>query len=172
MLCPFCRAQDTKVIDSRLAGEGDEVRRRRECISCAERFTTYEVIELSLPRLVKRDGSCVQFREDKLRAGILRALEKRPVKTENVDAAINRIKQRLRASGEAEIETRILGEWVMAELRALDEVAYLRFASVYRRFQDIGEFQQEIKRLQTDETEELDASVGTEKNLTETVGHE
>jgi transcriptional repressor NrdR len=147
MQCPFCRADDTKVIDSRLVAEGDQVRRRRECISCAERFTTYETIELILPRLIKRDGSCVQFREEKLRAGLLRALEKRPVRTEQVDAAINRLLNRLRASGEREIETKVLGEWVMAELRALDEIAYVRFASVYRRFQDIDEFQEEIVRL-------------------------
>ena len=149
MQCPFCRADDTKVIDSRLGGEGDQVRRRRECINCAERFTTYETIELSLPRLLKRDGSCVQFREEKLRAGILRALEKRPVRTEQVDAAMNRLLKRLAASDEREISTQVLGEWVMAELRALDEVAYVRFASVYRRFQDIDEFEKEIARLKS-----------------------
>lgn len=126
MQCPFCQAQDTKVIDSRLAGEGDQVRRRRECVVCLERFTTYETVELSLPRLVKRDGSCVQFLEEKLRAGILRALEKRPVRTEQVDAAVNRVIYRLRAAGEREIETQVLGEWVMTELKALDEVAYVK----------------------------------------------
>lgn len=147
MQCPFCRVDETKVIDSRLVGEGDQVRRRRECISCEERFTTYETIELSLPRVLKRDGSCVQFREEKLRAGILRALEKRPVRTEQVDAAVNRLLKRLRASGEREIETHVLGEWVMVELRGLDEIAYVRFASVYRCFQDIDEFQAEIARL-------------------------
>ena len=147
MQCPFCRVDETKVIDSRLVGEGEQVRRRRECISCGERFTTYETIESSLTRVLKRDGSCVQFREEKLRAGILRALEKRPVRTEQVDAAVNRLLKRLRASGEREIETRVIGEWVMAELRALDEIAYVRFASVYRRFQDIDEFQAEIDSL-------------------------
>ncbi|MBP9763722.1 MAG: transcriptional repressor NrdR [Gammaproteobacteria bacterium] len=147
MQCPFCRVDETKVIDSRLVGEGDQVRRRRECISCGERFTTYETIELSLTRVLKRDGSCVQFREEKLRAGILRALEKRPVRTEQVDAAVNRLLKRLRASGEREIETQVIGEWVMAELRVLDEIAYVRFASVYRRFKDIDEFQAEIDRL-------------------------
>ena len=147
MQCPFCRVDETKVIDSRLVGEGDQVRRRRECISCGERFTTYETIELSLTRVLKRDGSCVQFREEKLRAGILRALEKRPVRTEQVDDAVNRLLKRLRASGEREIETQVIGEWVMAELRVLDEIAYVRFASVYRRFKDIGEFQAEIDRL-------------------------
>ena len=147
MQCPFCRVDETKVIDSRLVGEGDQVRRRRECISCGERFTTYETIELYLTRVLKRDGSCVQFREEKLRAGILRALEKRPVRTEQVDAAVNRLLKRLRASGEREIETQVIGEWVMAELRVLDEIAYVRFASVYRRFKDIDEFQAEIDRL-------------------------
>lgn len=147
MQCPFCHADDTKVIDSRLVAEGDQVRRRRECIACEERFTTYETIELSLPRLVKRDGSCVQFREEKLRAGILRALEKRSVRTEQVDGAVSRIIYRLRAAGEREVETKVLGEWVMSELRALDEVAYVRFASVYRRFQDVDEFREVIARL-------------------------
>lgn len=147
MQCPFCRADDTKVVDSRLVAEGDQVRRRRECINCSERFTTYETIELSLPRLIKRDGRCVQFREEKLRAGILRALEKRPVRAEQVDAGINRILNRLRASGEREIETQVLGEWVMIELKAIDEIAYVRFASVYRRFQDVNEFREEIARL-------------------------
>jgi transcriptional repressor NrdR len=147
MQCPFCRADDTKVIDSRLGGDGDQVRRRRECINCTERFTTYETIELSLPRLLKRDGSCVQFREEKLRLGMLRALEKRPVRTEQVDAAMNRLLKRLAASDEREISTQAIGEWVMTELRALDEIAYVRFASVYRRFQDVDEFEKEIARL-------------------------
>lgn len=147
MHCPRCRHQDTKVIDSRLVGEGEQVRRRRECIVCEERFTTYETVELNMPRVVKRDGSCVQFREEKLRGGMLRSLEKRPVRTEQVDAAVNKILNRVRASGEREIETQVLGEWVMAELRALDEVAYVRFASVYKRFQDVDEFREEIARL-------------------------
>ena len=149
MQCPFCQTQDTKVIDSRLVGEGNEVRRRRECIGCTERFTTYETIEFSVPRVVKRDGSCVQFQQDKLRGGMLRALEKRPVRTEQVDAAINRIMNRIRAVGEPEIEAQLLGEWVMIELRALDEVGYVRFASVYRRFQDVDEFREEIAKLRS-----------------------
>lgn len=153
MQCPFCQTPDTKVIDSRLTSESNQVRRRRECIVCSERFTTYETIELSLPRLIKRDGSCVQFQEEKLKNGILRALEKRPVKTEQVDGAIQRIIHRLRGSGEREIETRLLGEWVMNELCALDEIAYVRFASVYRRFQDINEFRKEIALLQNTTTE-------------------
>lgn len=149
MQCPFCQEQDTKVIDSRLS-EDNEVRRRRECSSCLERFTTYETIELSLPRLIKRDGSRVQFREDKLRAGIIRSLEKRTVPTEQVDAAVHRIMCQARAAGENEIETRTVGEWVMVELKAIDEVAYVRFASVYRRFQDVNEFREEIARLKND----------------------
>jgi transcriptional repressor NrdR len=151
MQCPFCRAEDTKVIDSRLVAEGNQVRRRRECVSCNERFTTYETMELYLPRLLKRDGSCEQFREEKLRAGILRALEKRPVRTDQVDAAVNRIVDRLRGSGEREIETQVLGEWVMTELKAIDEIAYVRFASVYRRFQDVNEFAKEVARLEKTE---------------------
>lgn len=149
MQCPYCQAEDTKVVDSRLS-DGNEVRRRRECVSCCERFTTYESVELSLPRLIKRDGSCVQFREEKLRAGILRALEKRSVRSEQVDAAVHRIIVQLRSIGEDEIETRVLGEWVMAELKALDEVAYVRFASVYRRFQDVNEFREEIAKLRNE----------------------
>jgi len=148
MQCPFCQEIDTKVIDSRaVGGEGQQIRRRRECISCAERFTTYETIELSLPRLLKKDGSFVQFKEEKIRAGILRALEKRPVKMEAVDKIIHRILYRLRATGEREVSTQLIGEWVMDELKALDAVAYVRFASVYRRFEDVSAFNAEIERL-------------------------
>ena len=155
MRCPFCSAPDTKVIDSRLANDGDMVRRRRECLTCAERFTTYESAQLVMPRLVKSDGSREPFSEDKLRSGMLRALEKRPVGTEAVEDAINRIKHRLRATGEREIPARQLGEWVMDELRELDEVAYVRFASVYRSFQDVNAFREEIERLQNEPSPEL-----------------
>ncbi len=148
MRCPFCSAEDTKVIDSRLANEGDAVRRRRECLTCAERFTTFETAELIMPRLVKRDGSRVPFDEDKLRSGMLRALEKRPVPTERVDEAINHIKHRLTTTGDREVKSRVLGEWVMDELRQLDQVAYVRFASVYRSFQDVNAFREEIDRLE------------------------
>lgn len=147
MYCPFCRDPDTKVIDSRLVDEGNQIRRRRECIQCTERFTTYEVAELLLPRIIKRDGRRNPFDEEKLRAGILRALEKRPISTEQIETAIQRLLHRLRASGEREIHSNLLGEWVMDELRCLDEVAYVRFASVYRSFQDINAFGEEIKRL-------------------------
>src|SRR5512139_1972666 len=116
MRCPFCGAQDTRVIDSRLSQEGDQVRRRRECSECKERFTTYEAAELNLPRVVKSNGSREPFREDKLRAGILRALEKRPVGSDRIEAAINRIKKRLLARGEREVASRLIGENVMQEL--------------------------------------------------------
>lgn len=153
MRCPFCHAEETKVIDSRLANEGDSVRRRRECLACGERFTTYETAELVLPRIIKQDGSRVPFDQDKLRAGMLRALEKRPVDTERVEAAVNRIRHRLRASGEREVPSRQLGDWVMDELRELDEVAYVRFASVYRQFQDVNAFREEIERLLNEPSE-------------------
>ena len=147
MHCPFCSASDTKVIDSRLVAEGQQVRRRRECVSCQERFTTFEEAELLMPRLVKNDGTRQPFDEAKLRAGITRALEKRPVGVEDIEACINRVKQRLRATGEREIPSVMVGVAAMAELRKLDQVAYVRFASVYRSFQDINEFRLEIDRL-------------------------
>ncbi|EWG97912.1 transcriptional regulator NrdR [Halomonas sp. BC04] len=147
MHCPFCGAHDTRVTDSRLVAEGDQVRRRRQCTSCGERFTTYETAELVMPRVVKADGSRESFDEQKLRAGMLRALEKRPVSAESIEAAVERIRQRLRASGEREIQARDIGEAVMQALKRLDQVAFIRFASVYRRFQDIDEFRAEIDRL-------------------------
>jgi transcriptional repressor NrdR len=145
---------DTRVIDSRLAGEGMQVRRRRECMACADRFTTYETAELVMPRIVKSDGTREPFNEEKLLTGVLRALEKRPVDTESVEAAISRIQHRLQACGEREIPSRQLGEWVMDELRNLDQVAYVRFASVYRSFQDVSEFRDEIERLEQGPTPE------------------
>ena len=150
MYCPFCSASDTKVIDSRLIREGNQTRRRRECSGCKERFTTYEVAELSLPRIIKRDGRRAPFSEEKLRSGMLRALEKRPVSTEMFESIITRLKQKLRASGEREIQSKILGEWVMDELRAIDAVAYVRFASVYRSFKDVNAFREEIQRLENE----------------------
>ncbi len=148
MRCPYCSHPDTKLIDSRLANDGDSVRRRRECITCGERFTTFESAELVMPRFIKSDGPRVPFDENNLHSGIMRALEKRPVEMDQVEAAINRIKHKLRATGDREVKSRQLGEWVMDELRELDEVAYVRFASVYRSFQDVSAFQEEIKRLQ------------------------
>jgi len=147
MYCPFCNADDTKVVDSRLIREGNQTRRRRECPHCKERFTTYEVAELSLPRIVKRDGRRAPFSEDNLRAGMQRALEKRPVSVEQIETAIARIKRKAMTSGEREIPSAQLGEWVMEELHQLDQVAYVRFASVYRCFQDIDEFRREINIL-------------------------
>ncbi len=148
MRCPFCSAADTRVIDSRLPGDGDQVRRRRECTICEERFTTYEKVELNLPRIIKTDGSRVPFEGGKLRSGMLRALEKRPVSTEQLEAAINHIQRRLIASGEVELPSRLLGELVMEELKNLDQVAYVRFASVYRQFEDVHAFREEIERLE------------------------
>ncbi|OGT40080.1 MAG: transcriptional regulator NrdR [Gammaproteobacteria bacterium RIFCSPHIGHO2_12_FULL_38_14] len=147
MHCPFCFAEDTKVIDSRLIHESNQTRRRRECTKCKERFTTYETAELSLPRIIKRGGQRVPFSEDKLRAGILRALEKRPVGVEQVEFAIARIIRKAMTSGVREIPSSQIGEWVMEELHQLDQVAYVRFASVYRCFQDIDEFRREISKL-------------------------
>jgi len=147
MRCPFCGDGDTRVVDSRLAGEGTQVRRRRECVACGERFTTFETAELALPRVIKRDGTRVPFDEDKLRSGMLRALEKRPVSSERVEAALSRIKHTLVASGEREVRSRTVGEQVMLELRDLDQVAYVRFASVYRSFSDVADFRDELDRL-------------------------
>ena len=148
MYCPFCNATDTKVIDSRLVADGNQVRRRRECVSCGERYTTYETAELVMPRVVKQDGTRQPFDESKLRDGILRALERRPVSIEQTEAAINRINSHLRSTGEREVDSRTIGGQVMEELRVLDEVAYVRFASVYRSFQDISEFRKEIEKLE------------------------
>ncbi|MGB0692127.1 MAG: transcriptional regulator NrdR [Pseudomonadales bacterium] len=147
MYCPFCADSETKVIDSRLVGEGNQVRRRRECQQCGERFTTFETAELVLPRVIKNNGSRQPFDEDKLRSGLLRALEKRPVDLEQIEATMDRIKHRLRATGEREVPTRTVGEMVMDELRQLDDVAYVRFASVYRSFQDVNEFRKEIEAM-------------------------
>ena len=154
MHCPFCSANDTKVIDSRLVAEGEQVRRRRECVACGDRFTTFETAELVMPRLIKSDGSRQPFDEDKLRAGMQRALEKRPVSVERLEEAIARIKQRLRATGEREVKSLVVGELVMNELRRLDEIAYIRFASVYRRFKDLEEFREEIERLSREPAKE------------------
>jgi transcriptional repressor NrdR len=148
MRCPFCAAQDTRVLDSRLINEGDQVRRRRECNVCKERFTTFETAELTMPRVVKRDGIREPFEESKLRSGMLKALEKRPVDSDAIEAAINRIKKQLMEKVEREITTQELGEKVMNELSSLDHVAFVRFASVYRSFQDVSEFTDMIEDLQ------------------------
>ncbi len=148
MRCPYCAAQETRVLDSRLINDGDQVRRRRECNVCKERFTTFEIVELNLPRIIKRDGNREPFDERKLRSGMLKALEKRPVNTDAIEAAITRIKKELMEGGEREVPVLQLGEKVMKELRALDHVAFVRFASVYRSFQDVSEFTEMINSLQ------------------------
>jgi len=149
MKCPFCSSADTQVIDSRVSEPGDSIRRRRRCLACQKRFTTYETVELRLPQIVKGDGSRADFDEQKVRIGFQRALHKRPVPTEYVDAAINRIIQHVLALGEREIPSRQVGEKVMEELKKLDKVAYIRFASVYRSFQDVADFQDAIKEVET-----------------------
>jgi len=148
MHCPFCSAVDTKVIDSRLVGEGTSVRRRRQCLDCHERFTTFEVAELVMPRVVKSNDIREPFNEDKLCSGIMKALEKRPVSSDDVETAVSHIKSRLRSTGEREVPSKMIGNLVMDELKKLDKVAYIRFASVYRSFEDIREFGEEIARLQ------------------------
>lgn len=155
MRCPFCQADDTRVIDSRLASDGDQVRRRRECLTCTERFTTYESAELILPRVVKSDGSRESFSEEKLRKSMLRSLEKQPVDTEHIEEALNRIKRKLIAAGEREVKTRRVGKLVMEELRDLDEIAYVRFASVYFSFQDLNAFREVIETLEKSPSGEL-----------------
>ena len=148
MHCPFCGHSETRVVDSRLAGEGVQVRRRRECERCEERFTTFETAQLAMPAIIKRDHRRQPYDEDKLRRGLRKALEKRPVSDEQVEAAIERIGRGLRAIGEREVPSRRVGELVMDALRDLDEVAYVRFASVYRSFEDIDAFRTEVERLE------------------------
>ncbi|MDV2858979.1 MULTISPECIES: transcriptional regulator NrdR [Oceanimonas] len=148
MHCPFCNATETKVIDSRLVGDGLQVRRRRECNACRERFTTFETAELVMPRIIKSSGIREPFNEDKLEAGMQRALEKRPVSTEAIEQSVSRIKSRLRATGEREVKSELVGNLVMDELKQLDKVAYIRFASVYRCFEDLRQFGEEIARLE------------------------
>jgi len=147
MHCPFCGHEETKVNDSRLAGEGRQIRRRRECLKCGERFTTFETAELVMPVVVKGDRAREAFDEAKLRAGMEKALEKRPVPREQLDEAVSRIVHQVRALGDREVSSRAIGELVMEELRHLDEVAYVRFASVYRQFEDVQAFHDEIERL-------------------------
>ncbi|NNC24280.1 transcriptional repressor NrdR [Salinisphaera sp. USBA-960] len=152
MQCPQCARRTTRVVDSRLAADGTQVRRRRACGGCGARFTTFETAELVLPRIVKRDGTPEPFDETKLRRGMTQALYKRPVATEAVDAAIGRLQQRLQGDVDRDVPADRLGEWVMAELRDLDQVAYVRFASIYRRFQDVNAFREEIAQLEATST--------------------
>ena len=148
MKCPFCGSDDTQVIDSRVSDAGDSIRRRRRCTACQKRFTTYETVELRLPQVVKTNGNRADFDTNRLRIGFARALHKRPVPTEFVDAAIDRIVQRVLSLGEREIASRLLGEMVMEELYKLDKVAYIRFASVYRSFQDVSDFRDALKEVE------------------------
>lgn len=148
MKCPFCNADETSVIDSRVSEEGDKIRRRRRCLTCDKRFTTYETVELRLPQVVKHDGNRAEFNRDKLLTGFVRALHKRPVQTELVDEAIDRIVQKYLSLGEREVTSRSIGESVMQELYKLDKVAYIRFASVYKSFQDVDDFRDAIKEVQ------------------------
>jgi transcriptional repressor NrdR len=147
MHCPFCKDENTQVIDSRVSEAGDSIRRRRRCPACNKRFTTYETVELRMPQVVKQDGSRTEFDAAKLRTGFMRALHKRPVPTSRVDEAIAVITQQVLALGERELASRRLGEMVMKELHKLDDVAYIRFASVYKSFQDIDDFQDAIKEV-------------------------
>ena len=150
MYCPFCHAEETKVIDSRLVAEGAQVRRRRECLECHERFTTFETAELIMPSIIKRDNRREAFNIDNLRSGMLRALEKRPVSVDALEEAIITITQEIRRRGEREIDSRLVGELVMQALYSLDHVAYVRFASVYKRFKDVSDFRQAIDEMKND----------------------
>ena len=148
MRCPFCGAIETRVVDSRLVGDSDQVRRRRECTECEERFTTYESAELNLPRIIKSRGNREPFSDNKLQAGFQKALEKRPVSVEAIDDSVSRVKHRCLVAGDREIDARQVGEWVMEDLQLLDEVAYIRFASVYRQFEDAAAFREAIDTLE------------------------
>ena len=148
MHCPFCAANDTKVIDSRLVAEGEQVRRRRECLACEERFTTFEGAELVMPRVIKRDDTRQPFDEEKLRGGMLRAVEKRPVSMDQLEQALTKIKSTLRATGEREVNSEMIGNLMMEQLMHLDKVAYIRFASVYRAFEDVSQFGEAIAKLE------------------------
>jgi len=148
MHCPFCLAVNTRVVDSRLVNEGAEVRRRRICQTCKERFTTFETVNLNLPRVIKSNNTRESFDAEKLKKGVLRSLEKRPVRAEQIDLLLDKVKKRMMLAGEKEIYSRQIGDWVMHELRKLDEVAYVRFASVYRSFQDVNAFREMIEKIE------------------------
>lgn len=156
MWCPFCNHDDTRVVDSRVTGDGMQIRRRRECGSCGSRFNTFEAPELVAPRVIKAGGIRENFSEDKLRNGMLRALEKRPVETREVERSIRTLLREIRSVEEVEIPSSLIGEWVMRELSQLDQVAYVRFASVYRRFEDVQAFRDEIEKLETENPGNLD----------------
>jgi transcriptional repressor NrdR len=147
MKCPFCQHEDTQVLDTRVSEEGDAIRRRRRCVQCDKRFTTYERIELSMPIIVKKNGSRTEFASSKLRDSLMLALRKRPVSAEAIDAAVASIEEKLLTSGRREVDTGYVGELVMQELKRLDEIAYIRFASVYKDFKDLAEFQQALAEV-------------------------
>lgn len=151
MRCPFCAANDTKVLDSRLFAEGYQIRRRRECLVCKERFTTFESAQLQIPHIVKNNGNREAFDLQKLRSGFTKALEKRPVSADALEQAINRIVAQLQATGEREVSSKFVGQLVLDALKKLDKVAYIRFASVYLSFDDIAEFSKEIEKLRLDQ---------------------
>ena len=150
MFCPFCTKEETKVVDSRLVTNGSQIKRRRECIDCGERFSTYEAAELVMPRIIKSNERREPFDEEKLRAGLLTALEKRPVSADQIEDAIHKVKDYIRKIGEREIEAQVIGKQVMNQLKELDQVAYVRFASVYQNFQDIKDFADEVSELSKD----------------------
>jgi transcriptional repressor NrdR len=147
MKCPFCQHDDTQVLDTRISEEGDSIRRRRRCASCDKRFTTYERVELTMPSIVKKNGNRTDFDSSKLRGSLMLALRKRPVPAEGIDAAVHRIEEKIRATGEREITSTHIGELVMRELKRLDKIAYIRFASVYKSFEDVAEFQDAIAEV-------------------------
>ncbi|MDX1380714.1 MAG: transcriptional regulator NrdR [Xanthomonadales bacterium] len=157
MWCPFCNHEDTRVVDSRITGDGMQIRRRRECASCGARFNTYETPELKAPRVIKSDGNREAFSVEKLRRGMLRALEKRPVETREVERSVRKLLREIRSVDDAEISSSLIGEWVMRELSRLDQVAYVRFASVYRRFEDVQAFRDEIERLEKENPGDVDS---------------
>ena len=150
MKCPFCQHEDTQVIDTRVPDEGDSIRRRRRCTACDKRFTTYERVELSLPAIVKKDGTRTEFDDGKLRASMMLALRKRPVSIDAIDRAIQHITEKLLTAGEREVPSSFVGELVMRELQQLDKIAYIRFASVYRSFEDVAEFHEVIEEMGND----------------------
>lgn len=156
MWCPLCNHEDTRVVDSRLTRDGMQIRRRRECLQCNNRFNTFEAPELKAPQIIKSDGAREAFSEEKLRHGMLKALEKRPVETREVERAIRKLLREISSVEDAEISSSLIGEWVMRELRQLDQVAYVRFASVYRRFEDIQAFRDLIEGLEEEGAAGLD----------------
>lgn len=156
MWCPFCSHEDTRVVDSRLTRDGMQIRRRRECGKCAGRFNTFETAELKAPRIIKSDGMREAFSEQKLREGMLRALEKRPVETREVERSVRSLLREISSVEDAEIPSSLIGEWVMRELARLDRVAYIRFASVYQRFEDVQAFTELIERLEREDPSKVD----------------